>query len=32
VSACANHDKPNLCDTLFNLVEFLNIASTSLGL
>ncbi|MDP3232106.1 MAG: acyl-CoA dehydrogenase [Myxococcales bacterium] len=31
MSAHANHYKPNLRDTLFNLFEFLNIGSTSLG-
>ncbi len=31
MSASANHYKPNLRDTLFNLFEFLNIGATSLG-
>ena len=31
MSASANHYKPNLRDTLFNLFEFLEIGKTSLG-
>ena len=31
MSAAANHYKPNLRDTLFNLFEFLDIGKTSLG-